>query len=93
MDSGMLLHGLCLRIRCEVGKEMKHDVIFYYFENTMKEFANGIDRWFPNGQNSIRVRLTNGSEYIFTYHNSHDWCFETLDSYILRMKGELTMRC
>ena len=50
-------------------------------------------QWFPNGHNSIRVRLTNNEDFIFTYNSDKDWCYETVDSYIIRMKGERKMRC
>ena len=43
--------------------------------------------WFPNGKNSIRVRQTNGAEFIFTYGGKDDWRFETATSFIKGMKG------
>lgn len=51
--------------------------------------AKCVVQWFPNGLNSIRVRLTNKDEFIFTYNSDKNWCYETVDSYIVRMKGEL----
>lgn len=72
---------------------MKHDLIFHYFKTHMPVEAKRIIQWFPNGLNSIRVRLTNNDEFIFTYNGEREWCYETVDSYIVRMKGELVMRC
>jgi hypothetical protein len=67
---------------------MKHDIILYYFKHHMRHEALKMTEWFPNGLNSIRVRLTNGEDFIFTYNGERNWCFETVDSYIVRMKGE-----
>lgn len=72
---------------------MKHDLILHYFKKHMPCEAQRITRWFPNGFNSIRVRFTNNEDFIFTYNGERVWCFETVDSYIVRMKGELVMRC
>lgn len=67
---------------------MKHDIILYYFKHHMRHEALQMMEWFPNGLNSIRVRLTNKEDFIFTYNGEQNWCFETVDSYIVRMKGE-----
>lgn len=72
---------------------MKHDLIIYNFKNLMPHQARLIAEWFPNGKNSIRIRLTNKEEFIFTYNSEREWCYETVDSFIVRMKGELVMRC
>lgn len=66
---------------------MKHDLILYYFKKHMPAEAKDIIQWFPNGLNSIRVRLSNKEEFIFTYDSEKRWCYETVDSYIVRMKG------
>lgn len=72
---------------------MKHDLIFHYFKLHMPTEAKNIVQWFPNGLNSIRVRFKNNDEFIFTYNGEKEWCYETVDSYIVRMKGVLKMRC
>lgn len=72
---------------------MKHDLILHFFKTCMPHQARLTTAWFPNGLNSIRVRFTNNEDFIFTYNNDKDWCYETVDSYIVRMKGELKMRC
>lgn len=72
---------------------MNHDIIFYYFNIHMAFQSQHVIQWFPNGHNSIRVRLTNNEDFIFTYNSDKDWCYETVDSYIIRMKGERKMRC
>lgn len=72
---------------------MKHDLILHFFKTHMPYQARLMTVWFPNGLNSIRVRLTNNDEFIFTYNNEKDWCYETVDSYIVRMKGVIGMQC
>ena len=72
---------------------MKHDLILHNFKIHLKPYAKNIVEWFPNGQNSIRVRFTNKEEFIFTYNGEQNWCYETVDSYIVRMKGATIMKC
>lgn len=73
---------------------MTHNLIFECFELHLRPQARNVVEWFPNGKNSIRVRLTNGQDYIFTYINESEWSFETVDRYIsTHMKGELPMKC
>jgi hypothetical protein len=52
-----------------------------------KELLNigDIDVYFPNGFNSIRIRLMTGSEIVFTYENDHKWCIETVTYHISKM--------
>lgn len=45
-------------------------------------YSKYVDRWFPNGKNSIRIRQINQQEFIFTYNDKKDWKFETLDSFL-----------
>jgi hypothetical protein len=37
--------------------------------------------WFQNGKNSLRIRQTNGQEFIFTFNSHKDWKFETIDMF------------
>jgi hypothetical protein len=53
---------------------------------TMEE----IKCWFPNGKNSIRVRLTIDVDLIFTYHSKKNWKIETVDSWLDARKVEVT---
>ena len=50
-----------------------------------------IDAWFPNGQNSVRIRLKKGValpfnipkvDLIFTAKSRYDWKLETIESWI-----------
>lgn len=40
-----------------------------------------IELWFPNGKGSVRVRLKDRSELIFTYNDSKRWRLETIESF------------
>ena len=68
---------------------MTHYDVFKYFELYFPLYSGDrIDRWFQNGKNSIRVRQTNGHEFIFTFNSHKDWKLETIDSFIKsRTKG------
>lgn len=51
-------------------------------------FANmEIDVWFSNGKDSIRVRYTDKTELVFTYHDKNNWKLETLNEFIKSIKG------
>ena len=67
---------------------MAQEEVFKELKRYFPDYYIGTKEWFPNGRNSIRVRLYNGSDFIFTFYNENDWCFETVDSHIRKMKGE-----
>ncbi len=67
---------------------MTHNEVYKWFELYFPIYAgDNIAVWFPNGKNSVRIRQTNGQEFIFTYNEKQDWCFETRDSFFKRIKG------
>lgn len=68
---------------------MLHKEIFHLFKEYFSQYGKQTKEWFPNGKDSIRVRLFSGSDFVFTFHNDDDWCFETVDSHIRKMKGEI----
>lgn len=66
---------------------MNHNDIYKWFKLYFKLYAeNNVAAWFQNGKNSIRIRQTNGQEFIFTYNSQKDWRFETIQSYINNSK-------
>lgn len=67
---------------------MAHKNILMMFKERFADIALQVREWFPNGKDSIRVRLGNRQEFIFTYHGDKDWCLETVNSYITHMRGE-----
>lgn len=68
---------------------MSHDIILGYFRKCIPQCSKPtkIKEWFPNGKNSIRIRFNDDSDYIFTYYGDGVWCFETVDCFIMRLKG------
>lgn len=42
---------------------------------------DNINRYYIKNKNTIRIFLTNGNEYIFTYVSNKKWRFETVESY------------
>ena len=71
--------------------EMKHEEVYKYFQTQFPNYDKYVNEWFPNGKNSVRVRIQGGSDFIFTYNNWMDWCFETVASYIPKMRGGTRM--
>lgn len=63
---------------------MTHNEIWKKFEQM---FAPGehVKCWFPNGKDSIRVRLADG-DIIFTYKSKKIWKVESVDSYLESIK-------
>lgn len=69
---------------------MMHLEVMEWFERYFPDYGGKrIAEWFPNGYNSIRIRQLNNSEFIFTYHGSNNWRFETVDSFLNKSKGEI----
>lgn len=72
---------------------MKQEEVYKKFKSHFPEYDKHVEEWFPNGKNSVRVRLISGSDFIFTYNDWFDWSFETIESYIRKMRGGATMKC
>lgn len=72
---------------------MTHENVLMYFKTYFPNVSECIDEWFPNGKDSIRVRMSYGEDFIFTCHDKSDWCYETLDSYIRKMRGGSVLNC
>lgn len=64
------------------------DLYFKHFKPKFPMMSSLIVTWFPNGKDAIRVRRDDGQDFIFTYHNEDDWCFETVGCYIKRLRKE-----
>ena len=71
---------------------MIHKDVYTMFEAYFPEVAAKVDVWFPNGKDSVRVRLTSKREFIFSYINDNHWSFETIDSFLEKLKGDKKMR-
>lgn len=67
---------------------MSHLIVYDYFRKLFPQFIEHIGEWFPNGKNSVRIRLLDNRDLIFTYKGPKDWRLETVDSFIKRLKGE-----
>ena len=65
---------------------MTHLDVYEWFKRYFPQYAEHVETWFQNGKSSVRVRQENKQEFIFTYNGEKNWCFETVDSYVMRMK-------
>lgn len=68
---------------------MAHDDIYKRFTEAVgPRVSADVEEWFPNGKNSIRVRVY-GNDSVFTVSEEFPgrWKIESLDSYIAKMKG------
>lgn len=67
---------------------MAHERIYEIYKIMFPYYSDLTELYFPNGKNSIRVRLKNKMELIFTYDGKKkDFCFETVDHYLERRKS------
>lgn len=60
---------------------MTHKDVVANLRRQFPQYANNIKVWFPNGNNSVRFRQDDGTEYMFTYNSPKDWRFETSCKY------------
>lgn len=64
---------------------MSQKEVFNKFKLYFPKFADASEMWFPNGKNSVRVRLNNRKEVVFTFNSELDWRFETVESFMKSM--------
>lgn len=64
---------------------MSQKEVFNKFKYYFPKFAEASEMWFPNGKNSVRVRLNNRKEIVFTFNSELDWRFETVESFMKNM--------
>lgn len=67
---------------------MTHKEVFEKFKKYFPQFADAVETIFPCNKNTIRIRVGYLHDYMFTFNGEYDWCFETVDSFVKRMKGE-----
>lgn len=71
---------------------MTHKDVWKAFEDVLPTYANEVTEFFPNGKNSIRVRLgASHRDFVFTFNSKDEWSFETIERFIKRIfkqKGE-----
>lgn len=65
-----------------------HTDIFEKFESIFPDLAKNVTDWFPCGKNGIRVRMQLMDEYVFIYNDCSCWSYETIDSYIRKIRGD-----
>lgn len=70
---------------------MTHDDVHKCAVELFPQYLEKEEIWFANGKSSIRVRLIDGREFIFTCYDKQDYRFETVKSFMKEMrrkKGE-----
>ena len=70
-------------------EKMSHEKVWQKFKERNGLVTDLVACWFPNGKNSIRVRLVGGGDLIFTYISKKKWKLETVDSYLDGTKVEV----
>lgn len=68
---------------------MAHRDVWKIFKQIFPMYAEKATEWFPNGKDSIRIRIDEvHTDFIFTFHSNKDWRFETVNSFLKTNKGE-----
>lgn len=62
---------------------MIHTQVYGFFQTCLPDQAKEVKEYFPNGKNSIRIRKTNGQEFIFSLREPKAWKFETIDQFLM----------
>ena len=70
-------------------ERMGHEKIWNKFKECNGALEDIVTCWFPNGKNSIRVRLRESGDLIFTYISKKKWRLETVDSYLEENRVEV----
>lgn len=60
---------------------MTHKNVFETFCKLFPGWRNSVDVWFEYGNSTIKIRMKNRAEYIFTYRNDLYWIFETIQNF------------
>lgn len=66
---------------------MTHSKVYEIYERLLPFYAKKTKEYFQCGRNTIRVRMNDKEEFVFSYDNSRSWSFDTLDRYLIKMKG------
>lgn len=66
---------------------MAHTELIEKFKEICRINVEDFEHWFPNGKDSIRVRFDEYTDVVFTYHSEKDWRIESMDSYLMSIKG------
>lgn len=61
---------------------MLHNELFDIFKLITHIPKEQIEAWYPNGLDSIRVKLVSGKTVVLTYKSHNYWKIETLDSFL-----------
>ena len=72
---------------------MIHTQVYGFFQTCLPDQAKKVKEYFPNGKNSIRIRKTNGQEFIFSLREPKAWKFETIDQFLADMNIFGSLRC
>lgn len=56
---------------------MAPKLLYERFATHFPQYMYSENQYYPNGKNSIRIKVAGGQEFIFTFHNESDWRFET----------------
>lgn len=62
--------------------------VFECFKEYLPVYGKQTETYFPNGKNSIRIRQSNGQEFIFSINGPKMWKLETVDQFLADMKGD-----
>lgn len=57
---------------------MNHKRIYEYFSKNVPDYADRTKLYIKNKNNSIKLKLLNGEEYVFTINGKNNWKLERI---------------
>lgn len=71
---------------------MTHPEVLKRFKELFPQYFEDSTMWFPNGKNSIRIRMSYCGDLVFSIDNKGKWIFETISHYLDRMEIERRLK-
>ena len=60
---------------------MSHRAVYELFRKTFPVYSECVVSWGPIGRNSVKVRLQDNADFVFSYLNDREWQFETIEHF------------
>lgn len=60
---------------------MTHKNVFETFNKMFHGWRGMSEFWYPYGNSTIKIRMKNRAEYVFTYFDERHWKLETIESF------------
>lgn len=70
---------------------MIHTIIIEIFKQNFPQYKDNITEWYPNGKNSIRVKLKDKTEIVYTHNSDRNWSLESKKHFINKLNEQIKL--